>query len=68
MKEIIVKRIAALLEVKSLVTLALTCAMVVMLFHAESIAPELLSLFSTAFGSVITYFFTRKSEGGNGDA
>lgn len=67
MKEIIVKRIAALLEVKSIVTLALTGAMVVMLFRADSIAPELLSLFSTAFGSVITYFFTRKStEGDNG--
>lgn len=67
MKEIIVKRLAALLEVKSLVTLALTIAMVAMLFRADTIAPELLSLFSTAYGAVITYFFTRKSsEGDNG--
>lgn len=67
MKEIIAKRIAALLEVKSLVTLALTAAMVVMLFRADSIPNELLALFSTAYGSVITYFFTRKSGAGGED-
>lgn len=59
MKEL-TARLCRLLEVKSLVTLALTCAMVMLLFRGESVPRELLTLFSTAFGSVITYFFTRK--------
>ena len=60
MKELLV-RLCKLLEVKSLVTLALTVAMVVLLFRGEEVPREMLTLFSTAYGSVVTYFFTRKS-------
>lgn len=67
MKEILIKRLAALFEVKSLVTLALTGALVAMIFNADKISPEMLSLFSTSFGAVITYFFTRKSSSDNGN-
>ena len=42
-------------------TLALTVAMVVLLFRGEEVPREMLTLFSTAYGSVVTYFFTRKS-------
>lgn len=53
--------LARLVEVKSLVTLTMTAAMVVLLFRAENISGEVLALFSSAYGSVITYFFTRKA-------
>ena len=59
MKEFIT-RLCRLLEVKSIVTLALTGAMVALLFAGDSVPREMLTLFSTAYGAVITYFFTRK--------
>ena len=58
MKEKLVK----LMEVKSLVTLALTAAMTALIFLPDC-RGEMLPLFSAAYGSVITYFFTRKQEG-----
>ena len=59
MKEFIT-RLCKLLEVKSIVTLALTGAMVALLFAGDGVPREMLTLFSTAYGAVITYFFTRK--------
>ncbi len=56
----IASRAAALLEVKSLVTLALTGVMCALIFCTE-IDGEALALFSGVYGSVITYFFTRKA-------
>lgn len=56
----LIERIAKLLEVKSLVTLAMTFAMVALLFHHEDVSSEMFALFSGVYGSVITYFFTRK--------
>lgn len=54
------EKIAKLLEVKSLVTLTLTVAMVGVMFGGNNVPKEALTLFSTAYGSIITYFFTRK--------
>ena len=62
MKELIT-RLCRLLEVKSLVTLALTAAMVALLFAGDGVPREMVTLFSTAYGAVITYFFTRKDGG-----
>lgn len=59
MKELIT-RLCKLLEVKSMVTLALTLGMVVLMFSTREVSRELLTLFSTSYGSIITYFFTRK--------
>ena len=56
------EKLAKLLEVKSLVTLILTSAMAVLIFLPDC-RSEMLPLFSAAYGSVITYFFTRKQEG-----
>lgn len=56
------KKLCKLLEVKSLVTLTLTLALTALLFATDHHS-ELLPLFSAAYGSVITYFFTRKQEG-----
>ena len=58
MKEKLVK----LMEVKSLVTLTLTAAMTALIFLPDC-RVEMLPLFSASYGSVITYFFTRKQEG-----
>ena len=54
--------LARLVEVKSIVTIAMTLAMVALLFRTDSVSGELLALFSSAYGSVITYFFTRKAQ------
>lgn len=54
--------LAKLVEVKSIVTIAMTLAMVALLFRTDAVSGELLALFSSAYGSVITYFFTRKTQ------
>lgn len=56
-------KIAKLIDVKSIVTLLMTIALVILLFCGVDPAPELLSLYCTSYGAVITYFFTRKQEG-----
>ena len=55
-------RIAKLLEVKSLVTLTLTGAMVGILFGGADVSQDALALFCTSYGAIITYFFTRKED------
>lgn len=58
-----VERICKLMEVKSIVTLAMTGALVYLLATNKAIQPELLALYSSSYGAVITYFFTRKDGG-----
>lgn len=58
-----VERICKLLEVKSIVTIAMTAALVYLLATNKAIQPELLALYSSSYGAVITYFFTRKDSG-----
>lgn len=53
------EKIAKLIDVKSIVTLLMTIALVVLLFTNVEINKELLMLFSTSYGAVITYFFTK---------
>lgn len=62
MKDLVV-RICKLLEVKSIVTIATTAALVYLLVSNRAIQPELLALYSSSYGAVITYFFTRKDIG-----
>lgn len=54
---------AKLFEVKSLVTLTLTTALVVLLFVEREPAKELLALYCTSYGAIITYLFTRRGDG-----
>ena len=58
------ERLLKLLSVKSLVTLAMTAALVGLLF-SPNLAPqkELLALYCTSYGAIITYFFTRREDG-----
>lgn len=54
------EKFAKLVNVKSIVTLAMTGCMVGLLFTGIQPDKELLMLFSTSFGAVIAYFFNRK--------
>lgn len=56
------EKFAKLIDVKSIVTLLMTIALVVLMFTNVDINKELLMLFSTSYGAVITYFFTKKKE------
>lgn len=57
------EKFAKLIDVKSIVTLAMTFAMILMLTGVFKPATEVFGLFSTVYGAVITYFFTKKNEG-----
>jgi hypothetical protein len=58
--KILLEKFAKLIEVKSLVTLSMTLAMVLLLTGVFNPPDYIFALFSTAYGAVITYFFTRK--------
>lgn len=58
------KQLLKLLDVKSLVTLAMTGAMIALLFAPVYVNQDAVTLFCTAYGAIITYFFTRKTDGG----
>ena len=60
MKEIITK----LLSVKSIVTLSMTAALIVLLLSGREPNKELLALYCSCYGAVITYFFTKKDDKG----
>ena len=55
-------RLLKLLEVKSLVTLSMTLCMVLLLTGVFNPPDTIFALYSTAYGAVITYFFTKKSD------
>ena len=56
------ERFAKLIDVKSIVTLAMTTAMVLMLTGVFTPTTEVFGLFASVYGSVITYFFTKKKD------
>lgn len=56
------EKLAKLIDLKSLVTLLMNIAVVVMLFYPNEIDREILMIFSTSYGSVMTYYFTKKGE------
>lgn len=57
------EKLSKLIDVKSIVTLAMTAALIVLLFVDIAPPKELLALYCTSYGAVITYFFTRSSSG-----
>ena len=59
-------KLAKLIDVKSIVTLVMTLALVALLFTDREPAKELLALYCTSYGAIVTYFFTRPSSGGSG--
>ena len=61
------EKFAKLLEVKSIVTLSMTLGMILLLTGAFTPPTEVFALFSTTYGAVITYFFTKKDTKSEGD-
>ena len=60
------KQLLKLVDVKSIVTLAMTGAMIALLFAPTPGNAEAQSLFCTAYGAIIAYFFTKRPrEGGD---
>jgi hypothetical protein len=55
------ERLLKLIDVKSIVTLAMTGALIGMLFSRAEPSKELLALYCTSYGSIVTYFFTKRS-------
>lgn len=53
------ERFEKLIDVKSLVTLAMTAALIAMLFGPVNPPQEALALFCTSYGAITTYFFTK---------
>lgn len=49
-------------DLKSFVTVIMTIAMVILLFLPYEVNKEVLMLFSTSYGAVMTYFFNRKDK------
>ena len=57
------EKLAKLIDLKSIVTLLMNIAMVIMLFYPHEIDKEILMIFSTAYGSVMAFYFSRNKEG-----
>ena len=55
-------KLLKLCEVKSIVTILMTLSMVLLLTGVFNPPDYIFALFSTSYGAVITYFFTRKTE------
>lgn len=56
------ERISKLIDLKSIITLIMNVALIVMLFYSKEIDKEILMIFSASYGSVMTYYFNRKGE------
>lgn len=61
MENNIKSRIAKLIDVKSIVTLAMTVGLVVLLFTTHEPTKEVLTLYCTSYGAIIAYFFTKNT-------
>ena len=56
-------QIEKLIDLKSIVTLLMTIALVVLLFYPQEPNKEVLALYCTSYGAITTYFFTKRSKG-----
>ena len=59
-------KIAKLIDLKSILTLLMTFTMIALLFIDKEVDKELLMLFSSTYGGIMTYYFNRtKGDGSN---
>ena len=56
------EKFSKLIDVKSIVTLIMTLAMVLILTGVFEPSTEAFGLFATVYGAVVTYFFTKKKD------
>lgn len=59
---LIIERIAKLLAVRSIITIMLTVGMLFLLSGFWNPNETILTLYSTSYGAIITYFFTKEKE------
>ena len=63
------KNLVKLIDLKSIVTLAMTAMLAALLFCDRQYPQELVALYASTYGSVMTYYFTRQKEDkGNGES
>ena len=58
----ILRNLAKLINVKTIVTLSLTGVLIVMLLGEYNPSKELLALYCTSYGAIMAYFFTKKDK------
>lgn len=58
------EKICKLIDVKSIVTLSMTVGLLALLFCPVEPPKEILALFCTSYGSIMTYYYTRKDGDG----
>ena len=56
------QRLSNLFTVKSIVTIMMTTVLALLLLGDYEPPDKLLTLYSTAYGAVMTYYFTRQEE------
>lgn len=54
------EKFAKLIDLKSIITLIMTIALVILLFNSNEVNDTILALYCTSYGSVMTYYFSRK--------
>lgn len=55
------KRLAKLIDVKSLITMGLVLTLIVVTLFGKPVEEKVFNLFSNVLTMVMTYFFTKKS-------
>ena len=58
------KKFWDLIDVKSIVTLTMTFGMILLLTGVFNPSEGIFALYSSSYGAIITYFFTKKKDGG----
>lgn len=56
------EKLARLIDVKSIVALLMTVGLLALLFSNRQPPQTLLALYCTSYGSIMTYYYTRKDE------
>lgn len=56
------KKLAKLIDVKSIITLGLVITLIVVTLFGKSVEEKVFNLFSNVLTMVMTYFFTKKSD------
>ena len=62
MKDELTVRLGKLLAVRSIVTLMMTVGMLLLLSGVFNPPDTIMTLYSTSYGAIITYFFTKEKE------
>lgn len=60
MKNELIRKVVKLIDIKSIITLLMTGIMIALLFYKDELNDELLMLFSTSYGAIVTYYYSRK--------